>query len=112
MFLFRRVIDLLDGKQYPVGPATTGDEEIAKTVVNADIGKLCRDSDDSLRNHRIYREIELQELEKVFKQYEGMLKQNMTEMREKAEDIEKQRRALSQKLIQFARSVVDENVAE
>ncbi|KAL1823761.1 hypothetical protein ACET3Z_010539 [Daucus carota] len=109
---YRRVIDLLDGKQSVVGGASTAAVEIAQTLGNADIKQLARDSDDSFRNHRIYKEIELQELEKVFKQYEGMLKQNMTEMRERAEEIEKQRRELSRKLIQFARSAGDESAAE
>lgn len=103
---------MLDGKQSVVGGASTAAVEIAQTLGNADIKQLARDSDDSFRNHRIYKEIELQELEKVFKQYEGMLKQNMTEMRERAEEIEKQRRELSRKLIQFARSAGDESAAE
>ncbi|WOH15206.1 hypothetical protein DCAR_0934743 [Daucus carota subsp. sativus] len=105
----RRVIDLLDGKQDVVGDSSTADDETARTSGNEDARKLAREADESLRNHRVYREIELQELEKIFKKYEGMLKQNMSEMRKSAEDIEIQRRELSPKLIQLARSKADES---
>lgn len=103
-FLCRRVIELLNGGEDVVGVTSTGDEERARTSGNTDIRKLARESDESLRDHRVYREIELQEQEKLFKQYKRMLEQNMIEMRERAEIIEKQRRLLSPKLIQLSRS--------
>lgn len=103
---------MLNERQDIVDVTYTGDGETARPSGNADIRKLARESDESLRDHRIYREIELQDLEKVFKQYKGMLKQNMTEMRERAEDIEKQRRQLSPKLTQLARSAAKQSTPE
>ncbi|KAL1815521.1 hypothetical protein ACET3Z_018095 [Daucus carota] len=103
----RRVLDLLDGKQDVVRGASSVDAETASTSAKEDIRKLARESDESLRNDRIYREIELQELEKIFKQYEGMLKENMADMKKRAEEIEKQRRELSSKLIKLARSAAE-----
>ncbi|WOH08959.1 hypothetical protein DCAR_0728410 [Daucus carota subsp. sativus] len=49
----RRVIELLNRGEDVVGVTSTGDEERARTSGNTDIRKLARESDESLRDHRV-----------------------------------------------------------
>ena len=77
------------GRQHDGGGEATGENEILSVSYGEDMKRFVRDSEDSLRNHRIFREVEIQEMEKVFAEYEWILKQNMVEMREKAKQFEK-----------------------
>ena len=63
-FLCRRVIDVLDGRQHDDGGEATGENEILPVSYGEDIKRFVRDSEDSLRNHRIFREVEMQEMER------------------------------------------------
>ena len=103
------MIDVLDGRQHDDEGEATGENEILPVSYGEDMKRFVRDSEDALRNHRILRDVEIQEMEKVFTKYEGILKQNMVEMREKARAIERQRWELSPKLFQFTRYVVDDS---
>lgn len=105
----RRVLDLLDGRHHGQESESIGGKETLTMPTIEDVKKLARDSDETLRNNRIMKEIEIQELEKVFKEYKAIMKQNIVCLRERAECIEKQRRELSPKLIQFARAVAEES---
>lgn len=109
--LCRRVIDVLDGRQHDVAGESPGENELLPVSYGEDIKRFAKDSEDSLRNHRIMREVQMQEMEKVFAKYEGVMKQNMAEMRQKAEEIEMQRRVLSPKLFQFTQYVVEDSTS-
>lgn len=101
------MLDVLDGRPHGQAIESTKGNETLNVQTIADVRKLARDSDETLRNHRIIGEIEIQEMEKVFKQYKAVMKQNIDGFRERAEGIEKQRRELSPKLIHLARAVVE-----
>ena len=105
------MLDVLDGRPHDQGIESIGVNESLNVTTTPDLRKLARDTDETLRNHRIIREIEIQEMEKVFKQYKAVMKQNIAGFRERAKGIEKQRRELSPKLIHLARSTVHETAS-
>ncbi|WOH11383.1 hypothetical protein DCAR_0830866 [Daucus carota subsp. sativus] len=63
---YGKVIGVLDGKIHPGERSSAGEDEARRTGSVVDIRKFARDSRESLINHRISREIALQEMETTF----------------------------------------------
>ncbi|KAL1818261.1 hypothetical protein DCAR_0414546 [Daucus carota subsp. sativus] len=103
----RRVIDILDGKNHGDEPEPIEHSTLLPPSSTTDMKKFSRESGEALRDHRIIREVEIQSLEGIFTQLDLMMKQNMKELRERAEGIERERRELSGKLLKLSRSTGD-----